>query len=448
MEFQAVIFAAGIGTRFRDIVASRPKCLLPVGSFPLIFYPLNFCSKYGFEEVIIIVLESQKTEIAQRVSKLPLKMKYDFVCLNQEEDYGTADALRLVADRIKTDVLLISCDTITDVDFYPLLNLFRTNDASCVALFDSGSEENSNNIVVPGVKAKHKAERDLVGIDSKNNRLLFLASTTDFQDNFSLPAHLLRSFGEVDIYSNLTDAHMYLIKHWVINYISKSEKFSTIKGELLPFIIKKQLSKPPAAVTNRGLNISEVNFDTNDIFDHIERAELEKRIQETNLSPKSYSKKSKNSEMIKCFAYVAPQNSFCMRINTILNYCIINKKIASLLTDFNLPLISKNATIKSTQITDCCVAENCTIAEKTSIKNTIFGIGCHIEQRTRINDSILMSNVNVEEGVKLENCIICDKATIKMGSTLKNCLVGHNFIVTENTIKERVHLTGEGFMEI
>lgn len=35
MEFHAVIFAAGVGTRFRDIVGSRPKCLLTVGGFPL-----------------------------------------------------------------------------------------------------------------------------------------------------------------------------------------------------------------------------------------------------------------------------------------------------------------------------------------------------------------------------------------------------------------------------
>lgn len=49
MEFQAVILAAGTGTRFRDLVGDHPKCLLPVGPYPLIFYPLNFASTYGFE---------------------------------------------------------------------------------------------------------------------------------------------------------------------------------------------------------------------------------------------------------------------------------------------------------------------------------------------------------------------------------------------------------------
>ena len=49
MEFQAVVLAAGIGTRFRDLVGNRPKCLLQVGPYPMIFYPLNFAATYGFE---------------------------------------------------------------------------------------------------------------------------------------------------------------------------------------------------------------------------------------------------------------------------------------------------------------------------------------------------------------------------------------------------------------
>jgi translation initiation factor eIF-2B subunit gamma len=48
-EFQAVILAGGIGSRYRDLVGNRPKCLLPVGPYPLIFYPLNFLNTYGFQ---------------------------------------------------------------------------------------------------------------------------------------------------------------------------------------------------------------------------------------------------------------------------------------------------------------------------------------------------------------------------------------------------------------
>lgn len=48
-EFQAVVLAAGHGSRVTDLVGNRPKCLLPVGPFPLIFYPLQLLQKYKFE---------------------------------------------------------------------------------------------------------------------------------------------------------------------------------------------------------------------------------------------------------------------------------------------------------------------------------------------------------------------------------------------------------------
>ena len=49
----------------------------------------------------------------------------------------------------------------------------------------------------------------------------------------------------------------------------------------------------------------------------------------------------------------------------------------------------------------------------------------------------------------ITNCVICSKAVIKSGTVLKDCLIGHNFIVPENTNKEKAHLTNaDGFMEI
>lgn len=144
--------------------------------------------------------------------------------------------------RIRTDVFMISCDTITDVDLYPMINMFRQNEASVVSLFWRGGIE--NDVIVPGPKNKYKQERDLVGINHTNDRLLFLASTSDFEETMSLPgnyshyimslqiltlfffcrmklpAHLLRSNGRVTIHSGLVDSHIYLIKKWVVDFLA------------------------------------------------------------------------------------------------------------------------------------------------------------------------------------------------------------------------------------
>lgn len=324
-------------------------------------------------------------------------MRCDYLTISSDSDYGTADALRSIGERIKSDVLLISCDVVTNVDFYPVLNMFRKNDASVVSLFINGSNvDGSTPIVIPGPKTKHKQERDLVGINPDNDRLLFLASTSDFEDTLTMPAHLLRSHGKVVIHSGLVDAHVYLVKKWVVDYLAKSDRFSTIKGELLPFIIKKQMSRPSNTST---IGYSEASLDLNDIFDHVKQDELDQKVIETNLNNFSRLKKSHDAELIRCYAYIAPADAIGIRVNTMLGFCVANKKIFGMWDSLcgSSPLISPNATIKSTQISDCAVAENTTISEKTSIKSTVFGPNCFVHEKTRISDSYIMNNATIEE---------------------------------------------------
>lgn len=153
-EFQAIVLAGGRGTRFSELTGDRPKCLLPVGPFPLIFYPLHMLQKHGFQEIIVIVLESQRSEIQQAIERTPIKAKLDFATLPSDTDLGTADALRHIQDRIKSDLIVVSGDTITNVSLFPMVNHFRQYNAAIVAqLFKGGIEADT---IVPGPKTKHK----------------------------------------------------------------------------------------------------------------------------------------------------------------------------------------------------------------------------------------------------------------------------------------------------
>lgn len=48
-EFQAVIMAAGRGSRMYPLTENFPKSILPVGNLPLVWYPLNLLVASGFE---------------------------------------------------------------------------------------------------------------------------------------------------------------------------------------------------------------------------------------------------------------------------------------------------------------------------------------------------------------------------------------------------------------
>lgn len=169
-EFQAVVLAAGKGSRMPELTAGKPKCLLPIGSKPLVWYPLHKLQQLGFNgmyfeskasafyikyvlDVILIVAENQKTEIQNAIDKTNLNIKVDYFPIG-DEDLGTADSLRLIHEKIRSDVLVLSCDLVTDVNLSEVVNLFRQHDASlCALLFHPSSTEQ---VVVPGPKAKHK----------------------------------------------------------------------------------------------------------------------------------------------------------------------------------------------------------------------------------------------------------------------------------------------------
>lgn len=99
LEFQAVILAGGRGTRMPELTSDRPKCLLPIGPYPLIWYPLNMLQNHGFAEVLVIVIESQKIEIQQSLEKTPLKLKIEYATIPSDSDYGTAESLKHIKER-------------------------------------------------------------------------------------------------------------------------------------------------------------------------------------------------------------------------------------------------------------------------------------------------------------------------------------------------------------
>lgn len=47
-EFQAILMAGGKGSRMPELASGIPRCLLPVGNKPIVWYPLNLLEASGF----------------------------------------------------------------------------------------------------------------------------------------------------------------------------------------------------------------------------------------------------------------------------------------------------------------------------------------------------------------------------------------------------------------
>lgn len=276
--------------------------------------------------MIVIVLENQIKEIQSALDKHDLEIKIDYVTIPAEDELGTADSLRMIHDKIKCDLVVLSCDLVSDVKLKGALDLFRKHNATITALFlrPTASEQTK----VPGPKVKYKPEKDLVGLDAQTSRLVFLASASDFDGEVTLPKTLVKKHTNITMHSGLIDSHVYVMKKWVLKYLAQETGLSTIKGELLPHIVKKQLLKPPKVVANDE-NCSD-SSQNKDIFAYANETELQcltRKMSSYNdhigdMNP------SYHGDSIRCYAYVADKDSYGVRVNTLPAYWSINNMVS------------------------------------------------------------------------------------------------------------------------
>lgn len=100
---------------------------------------------------------------------------------------------------------------------------------------------------------------------------------------------------------------------------------STLKGELLPFVVKKQLSKYSQSIKTKEK--SDEEDEKPDIFNISKESDIENNIQ----CMSSFGNMSSSEEIIKCYACVMDSN-IGIRANTLYDYCRINKIVSSNLT--------------------------------------------------------------------------------------------------------------------
>jgi len=63
------------------------------------------------------------------------------------------------------------------------------------------------------------SEKDFVGIDKENNQLCFLSSAADFNEKVKFRRSMLRQHSALSIYSNLLDAHFYIIERGIAKFL-------------------------------------------------------------------------------------------------------------------------------------------------------------------------------------------------------------------------------------
>jgi UDP-N-acetylglucosamine diphosphorylase / glucose-1-phosphate thymidylyltransferase / UDP-N-acetylgalactosamine diphosphorylase / glucosamine-1-phosphate N-acetyltransferase / galactosamine-1-phosphate N-acetyltransferase len=106
---QAVILAAGEGTRVRPLTKSRPKGLIPVANRPIIEYAIQALNKAGIRDIIVVVGYRR-----EQVTRFLNELDPNIEVVVQEKQLGTAHALKCAEPLIKGNFLLLPGDNYID----------------------------------------------------------------------------------------------------------------------------------------------------------------------------------------------------------------------------------------------------------------------------------------------------------------------------------------------
>jgi translation initiation factor eIF-2B subunit gamma len=130
-------------------------------------------------------LESIKTRVESELKlNCGIKANLNIVGINDSndnDDFGTANSLYLLKDKIIRDCMIVSCDLITNVSVQKMANFYRNNSASFVMLLSDNVDQYSE-LPATGTKGKYKFERDLIGLDMDTNRLLFFGAEAEIEE--------------------------------------------------------------------------------------------------------------------------------------------------------------------------------------------------------------------------------------------------------------------------
>ena len=106
---QAVILAAGEGTRVRPLTKSRPKGLIPVANRPIIEYAIQALREAGIREIIVVV-GYRREQVTRFLNELDPSIEV----IIQEKQLGTAHALKCAEPLIRGNFLLLPGDNYID----------------------------------------------------------------------------------------------------------------------------------------------------------------------------------------------------------------------------------------------------------------------------------------------------------------------------------------------
>ncbi|TPX39331.1 hypothetical protein SeMB42_g06006 [Synchytrium endobioticum] len=399
-EFQAILLC-GYGSRLYPLAADEgiTKALLPVANKPMLYYQLAWLENAGVYDIIIVThpeAEQYVRDYMEKMYEAAPETKAEVVALQNYE--GTADALRYIKDKIKRDFIVLSSDLVTDIPPHRVLDAFRVTHPSMTVLFyETKTAESAEKLV-------KEDTIEYVGIAPSESRLV-VAPRAEVRTALPIRTSLIRKFPVFYLHTGLRDAHLYVCKHWVLDLLVLNPKIASLRGELVPLLVKCQYSDKAAR-----------------------NAQIDKAMHPHARAAASHTPASKHVRVTA----IVTRDGYTARANTISSYCEMNRQMAKTAGDARIASAAEISS-RTTVGPDSMVGDGTKVGDKCIFKKSIVGAHCVVGRNCKITNSVIMDYVVIEDNVSLTNCAICLNAKIGMNTSLKDCEVGARFDMAAGT---------------
>lgn len=373
---KAVIMAGGKGTRLRPLTSHTPKPMVPLLNRPCMEYTIDLLKKHGI------------TEIAVTLQYLPDAIKSEFgdgsrygvslVYFEETTPLGTAGSVKNCADFLDERFIVISGDTLTDIDLTAAIRFHEQKQSLATLIL---------------TKVETPLEFGVVMTDESGRIIRFLEKPT-----------------WAEVFSDTVNTGMYIFEPEVLSYI-EDEREVDFSKEVFPFFLREGKPMYGYAADGYWSDIGSLEVYRQAQFDLLD-GKVHLEIKAKEIAPRIYLEnhvRIDSSVRLEGPVYIGE-----------------NVHLQSGVAIGPYSILGTNTVVASgTRLSQAIVWENTIVGKKTEINGTTL---C---RKVQIADSVMLG----EGAVIGDNCRIASKSVVKAGVKIwPDKDVGESAIVTTSLI--------------
>eukprot|EP00903_Cladosiphon_okamuranus_P008474 g8141.t1 len=426
-DLQAVVLACEDGRRLYPLTQKCPAPLLPVLNKPLLHYQLELLEKAGYAEALVVCSRVTEAGVAKYKDGYTGALALDLVVVNDSLD--TAEVLRQVAGKIRSDFLLLPGDLVCEEVLRDLAELHasRGSDVTMVVKEEAPVKDAKGRKTVR--PKRDEEDIDYMGL-TQSGRLVIKLPKHFVEEALRIQKALLRRHETVTLSTTLQDVSVYMLAHWVLGFLDEHRAITSVQNELVPALVRRQFRSSTTGGEPLAKRATSMAVDA--LHGEAMVARMSSGKPSSDGDGTDPAEGAAGANEVRCFALTLRHGeAYCSQAKTLAAYCTINRELLTTreFSDkcpWTMPdgFRPKDSTL---------VGKGCHIGAKGQLKFSVIGQDCKIGEKAKINNCIVMDGVTIGENCTIQNSVICQRATVETGCNLNECYIGPEYKVASGT---------------